>query len=321
MKMAYENENQPGVAPVQNPNPAPVVEPVAPQAPAAVQQQPAPTPQPTPAQQNDRTNEQFQKLLDSNKRLYEANELLKQEVSKRTQPQVPQAPVQQYPQYPQQQAQYPQYQQPQAQYPQVQQPSQVNVQDFVEYDQEGNPYINEKRLQSRIDEVNQMAKQAVSKVDTFIQSAEQREMQRQETEAFNSYPELNPYDQRYDTRFSNQARAVIYDSLINPQDYNGRSLSFKEAADYVKSFIPQPAPAPLPPQPAAPQPAPQSNPALDAKQQASAAPSSYNVPARAQITDEQQLQHLVKETRKGNLQALAQRIVNTDHYRRDSDGE
>ena len=167
------------------------------------------------AEVSDRTKEQFDKLLENNQRLFEANELLQQELVKRQQAAQTFQPIQQP--------------------PTQQTPQQVNPNDFVEVDEYGNKFVNEVKLQTAINTLNDKATRAEQVVQNYIQNAEQREIDRQNKEAYASYPELDPTDKDFNPEFSDFTRAVIYDSLINSHRYDGRGLSFKEAADLVKS--------------------------------------------------------------------------------------
>lgn len=280
-------------------------------APAAAQ--PAPVAQPAPAPVSDRTSEQFEKLLGSNQKLYEANEALRQELANRAVANQTFAPINQ----------------PPVMQPQVQQS--VNPQDFVESDPiTGERYVNEAKLQAKISEMERRTTQAQEAISRYIQTSEQREMDRQNKEAFSAYPELNPYDiQHHDVRFHNQTRSVIYDSLLNPKDYGGRPLSFKEAADYVVSSTGRRAVSEPAPVPAAPTPTPAPAPAQSAegqamldqaqviKEQAAANAQGQNQPMRAPAYDAGDRSGLVLATRKGDVRAIAQRLTMTDHTFRD----
>lgn len=189
-----------------------------PQQPAGEPQTPIEQPQgELPTDISKRTQEQFDKLLDSNQKLFQANELLRQEMVKRNEAN----------------AVFQSINQP------VQQPAvqPVNPQDFMEVDEYGVKFVNEIKLQGAISAINERATKAERVVQNYIQGAEQREIDRQNKEAFVTYPELNPTSQNFDKPLSDFTRAVIYDSLINPQSYGGRNLTFKEAADLVKSRI------------------------------------------------------------------------------------
>lgn len=247
---------------------------------------------------NERTQEQFQKLLESNKKLYQANETLRQEMIQRAAAQQQFAPIQQPP------------------VQNTQQP--VNPQDFIEVDPyTGERAINEGKLSAALQEVNARASRAEAAVQQYVQTSEQREVDRQNREAFASYPELNPTGGRFNTLFSNQTRAAIYDSLVNPQDYGGKPLSFKDAADFVKanmtvqpSNTPAPASAVVGAQPV--QPVSTGGAAL--KEQAAAGAVGQQPDSRTltQHADED-LESLKVQTRKGSLDALARRLMHTEH--------
>lgn len=267
---------QPAPQPVAQAAPEPVVQP-------AVQSAIQP--------ESDRTTEQFNKLIDSNKRLFEANELLHQELQNRTTTGQTFAPIQQT------------------------QPTQVNPEDFIETDDEGQQFINQDKLKGRLQEVQERASRAEAAVQNYIQNSEQREIQKQNDEAFKAYPALNPNSGNFDLEMHKQTRALIYDSLINPQDYGGRSLTFREAADRVKGpegIIENKSATGESGEEPAPQPSKEGQ---TLKEQGSLAASGQPQPAVAQAADEADRQGLVAATRQGDTWALAQRLVNTDHVK------
>lgn len=77
-------------------------------------------------------------------------------------------------------------------------------------------------LQRQTLEANNRAARAETAVSNLI-------TQQEEKEAYTSHPELS------DQSFYKQARGIMYDSQVNPQDY-GKQLSMKEAADVLKGF-------------------------------------------------------------------------------------
>lgn len=278
------------VAPIEGPAPQP--------APAA---QPAPAPAPAvpatpaaPAQDGTRVKEQFEKLLESNRRLFEANELLRQEIGQRKTANP--APVQQ---------------------PVQQQPAQVNTADFIEVDPEtGERVVNETKLNNKLTELNELARRADQRVESYIQTAEQREVERQEREAFMAHPELNRASEHFDYEFHKQTRAILIDSLVNPQDYGGKSLQFKEAADLISAqrggrAIVTPA-AQVTPVEAVP------NENAGLKEQASASVPNQPFASRTNEADTADLRDLQMATRLGSDEALARRLVATDHTFKDS---
>lgn len=284
------------------PEAAPQLTPVVPQVPQGKFDQPI---QPTPVPQvvlptvQDRTREQFEKLLESNSKLFEANEVLRQELESRRETNQQPVPVQQ----------------PQIQTP-VSQPQTVDPMDFVETNPlTGERFINESRLKSRIDEVNNEARKAVQAVKQFTQVAEQkeverqnREIERQNRETFAVYPELDPNaGERFNKTFSNNTRALIYDSLINPQDYGGKSLEFKEAADQVRAQYQ--GTTTMPGQQSEQQ--QQSHAAQTLKEQASLGANGQQPMERTNVNANADLETLRLRTRMGGpdgMMALAQRI-------------
>ena len=276
---------------------APAAQPPAPaqpaQAPSEPTAQPATVAQPTVQPESDRTTDQFNKLIESNRRLFEANELLHQELQKRTDTNETFAPIQQT------------------------QVPQVNPEDFIETDATGEQFINQEKLKSRLQEVQERATKAEQAVQNYIQNSEQRELGRQNTEAYEAYPQLNPNSKDFDLELHKQTRALIYDSMINPQDYSGRSLTFKEAADRAKG------PAQVTTantgalqEPSGEQPPAQPNEeGQTLKEQGSLAASSQPQQAAAEQSAQADRAQLVAATRAGDTWALAQRLVNTDHVK------
>ena len=168
----------------------------------------------------DRTREQFDKLVDSNKRLLEANKILQGEVQRKVRSEQQFAPIQQ-----------PQPTQVQTQQSQVQQ--QVpEISQFIEVDPNtGERYINEQKLNKSLLETKKRAENAESAVQNYIKSQEVLEEQKQTKEAFVAHPELNPQSEKYNKKLSKRTRQILLDSMMNPADYSGYALTFREAAD------------------------------------------------------------------------------------------
>jgi len=262
-------------------------------------QQPAPANVEPVETTNERTQTQFEKLLDSNKALYEANQTLRTELQQRREAAQQFAPVQ---------------------LPPVQQqpmPAGVNPSDFIETDPtSGERFINDVKLQARIAELNDRASRAEEAVQRYVETSEQREIERQNREAFTAFPELNPASPSHDVVFHNQTRAVIYDSILNPQDYGGKALNFKDAADYVqgqKSRLVEVAQNPKVDESKKVQ--EQQQAAQELKQQVAASPAG-EIPAQRPTTmDDQEFSRLKMATRLGDPDALAIRLANTEHVK------
>lgn len=80
------------------------------------------------------------------------------------------------------------------------------------------------KLNQGLAEANRQARQARSEVQRVREEA-------QEKEAYATYPQLKPETKGFDKELYRQTRAMLLDSMINPQDYEGEALTMKEAAD------------------------------------------------------------------------------------------
>jgi hypothetical protein len=173
-------------------------------------------PQPTapsfelPQGVSDRTKENFDKLTESNRKLLEANQILESELSKRTVAETQMAPI--------------------TQPAPTQQP---DVSQFVDVDPlTGERFVNEVKLQQAIAQANDRALKAEQQIRTYIDTQQQKEVRRQEEEAYQAYPQLKPNDlANFDRDLSKMTQMYALDSMMNPSDYGNRTLSFKEAAD------------------------------------------------------------------------------------------
>jgi len=182
-----------------------------------VVQQPAAAQQ-LPDNSSDRAKEQFEKLLDSNRKLAEQNALLYAEQKRREDSRGTFGAIRN----------------------QTQQPRNTVTEDYVETDPKtGEKFINEQKLRSTISDLTKRASSSEQTVQNYIQTAEQREIDRQNKEAFSAYPELDPNDdKKFSTDMTRQVRGVLLDSIYNSADYGGKPLTFKEAADFVNKTKP-----------------------------------------------------------------------------------
>lgn len=91
--------------------------------------------------------------------------------------------------------------------------------------------LNEKVLtdvQRRTTEAESRAVRAEAAIQGYLR-------QQEETEAFTAHPELKPDSKQFNKTLHNLTRSILTDSMLNPQEYNGKQLSFKEAADFAKN--------------------------------------------------------------------------------------
>lgn len=263
----------------------PVVDaPVAAPTPAPVAQAPA-----LPQDTRDKTREQFDKLLESNRRLYESNESLRRQVIAREQSERTFSPIQQVPTAPK--------------------PT-VDASEFVETDpMTGESFINTEKMKGRMKEINDRASRAEQAIQNYIKTAEQREIERQSNETFAVYPELNPRNkEKFNEGFNKQVRGLLLDSMYNPSEYGGQPLTFKAAADVVKKMN-VPASTVIEPK--------KEEKKTDSKAQDNKAQGSAQVPSQPGNLPEpifdQALESLRYRTRRGDDQALAERLKATEH--------
>ncbi len=84
---------------------------------------------------------------------------------------------------------------------------------------------------------------AIYSAQTRAANAEQtvqRWIEDQQTqEAHRAHPELNPNNTKFDQVLHNKTRALLMDSMLNPTDYSGRPLTYKQAADLAKGITAQ----------------------------------------------------------------------------------
>lgn len=282
-------------APVQ-PAPQPVAIAPEPVASAPVPQAQAPVvsaqPAPLPDDAADRTRQQFEKLIDSNRRLFEQNEALRRQAE-------------------QQNVARTQQQQPQ-----------INPNDFVFTDPNtGEKLIDESRLKARLEELSSSkseVEQLKQAFQGYVTATQKQEVDRQEKETYTSYPELNPQSANFDSTFNKLVRATLTDSFYAQEDYGGRALSFKEAADAVRAIYPNKNTQPVSAQPTAEEQAAVAAAAQQAqnvREQGSAqAVSQPRAQVQADSADEAEVENLKYRTRYLNdTNALAERLKHTEH--------
>ena len=59
----------------------------------------------------------------------------------------------------------------------------------------------------------------------------------EEQEAFNAHPELNPESKTFDQTLHNITSSLMLKSMLEPDKFGGKQLSFKEAGDTAKQWI------------------------------------------------------------------------------------
>lgn len=231
---------------------------------------------------SERTAAQIDKLTEHNKKLYEANQLLQQELSRKQQVEQQFKPIQQ-----------------------EQATSQPKVDQFVETDPvSGEQFVNEEKLRKALADAATRATRAEESVKSYIESQQAKEEQRQTEEAYKAYPQLDPKSPKKDEVLSKKTRAFLLDSMMNPTDYGGRPLTFKEAADIAsgessKKEVKAEVEA-------------QAKEGLEDKRQATAGGQGSSAQAvRPANSDAAELDSLKYRSRRGDMLAIAQRLART----------
>ena len=82
----------------------------------------------------------------------------------------------------------------------------------------------------KLEKIRNDAKSARKEAAEAKRNFEKYLQEQQEREAYDAYPVLNPKHEDFDQKFFNLTRAVLTDSMLNPKDYGGKTLTAKEAA-------------------------------------------------------------------------------------------
>jgi len=99
--------------------------------------------------------------------------------------------------------------------------------------------LNEKafeELQEQVIEAREQAKRANEEIKGFYRSQSEQLIQNEENEAYSNYPELVP-DKSQNKEFNKEVRAKLLDSMMYPDEYGGKQLTMKQAADLVKKTV------------------------------------------------------------------------------------
>lgn len=153
--------------------------------------------------------------------------------------------------------------------------------------------------------------QALTDIQLKAMQAEQRatkaeqaianfQIEQQTREAYVAHPELNPSNKDFDKDLNNRVRAFALDSMIHPEDYGNKQLTFKEAADFAKQTL-----SPKVVEQAKKEAAQEAIEQLTPKEQASL--EAVGSPDRRQQV-EQPLDQLRYRSRKGDLDAIVERL-------------
>lgn len=149
-------------------------------------------------------------------------------------------------------------------------------------------------LQIMAQQAQNQARKAEEKIQRYEQDQENREV-------YVSHPELNPTSKDFNNKIHVETRRILLDSMLNPNDYGGKQLSFIEAANLVKQG------STLTAEEAKKQGAQEAIEQLTPKEQGSLEATGNSGRRSGVSTD---MDTLVHQTRKGNLDALVERLRN-----------
>lgn len=148
-------------------------------------------------------------------------------------------------------------------------------------------------------EASQRAVRAEEAVQRYVQDQEARE-------AFQAHPELDPqgrFGKEFDQELHVATRRILTDAMLNPTDYGGRQLSFKDAGDLAKRQIQTKVDAAT--QVAKEEGAKEAIEAIAPKEQAALEAEGASGRVVSLPADEQEL---IMQSRKGNIDAMAARV-------------
>lgn len=154
---------------------------------------------------------------------------------------------------------------------------------------------------NELEGLRQVAIDAQTQIAELKAEREKEQEEAQTKEVLSTYPELDPESKGYNRDFYKATRAVLLDSRYNPDDYGGKSLTYKQAADIAKSMNSNAISE------AEKVGAEKALTRLSPKEQASLEATGRS-DKRVNVTDDAEL---VEQTRKGNLDAIIARMKRT----------
>lgn len=96
-------------------------------------------------------------------------------------------------------------------------------------------------LQQRTFEAEKAAQEAKAVMDKFLQDKQSQETQEFERkaaeEAYTSHPELNPTSETFNKDLSDITSSLILQSMLHPEKFDGKELTFKQAGDKAKAMV------------------------------------------------------------------------------------
>lgn len=141
-------------------------------------------------------------------------------------------------------------------------------------------------MQRRTIEAEKRAQKAESAVNSYLESQEKRVV-------FSKHPDANPESEQFDKNMSDVASSLIFRSMVHPEEFGNKQLSFMEGIERAKSMI---------------------NPKQDVKQtelkEQASLEDTGNSGRRSGV--ETDLQELQRQSRRGDKSAILERLKRLD---------
>lgn len=180
-------------------------------------------------------------------------------------------------------------------YQQIQQQPQTPVQQAPQLYDPNTGLLNEQAL----GELQRQVYDARNRAERAERQWQNWQLDQEERETYSVHPDLDPTTTKFNKTFHKQTRAILYDAMTHPEDYGGRQLSFKEAADLAKAINPKIV------EKAKEEGAKQAMENLTTKEQASLE-ATGNPSRRTEVATD--LDTLKRRSRKGDLSAIVERL-------------
>jgi len=148
-------------------------------------------------------------------------------------------------------------------------------------------------LQTKAKEADERAQRAETAVQSYIENVQTRE-------AYQAYPELNPKNDKFDESLHRTTRAFLMDSMVYPENYGGGQLTYKEAADLARQQMGK----------TSQETTKEETEQIAQKEQASLGAEGRPSQGVQRETSSEEYESLRYRTRKGDEDAMAQRMKN-----------
>lgn len=85
--------------------------------------------------------------------------------------------------------------------------------------------------------LSKQSQQAIQRAEQAEKKVLEYQREQENKAVFAVHPELNPNDKAFNRELHNLTRSFLTDSMLNPDDYGGKELSFLDAAEQAKKRL------------------------------------------------------------------------------------